>query len=619
MRLSFSINNVLINQFPDDGRFWRVIWFSHLRDNLPVRGLKIQVLLAPLRESSHSLNNHSLSNSPMAKTIVPDVYATPYLEIASFPWVRIGSIWKSQELQLSPDYKTVQFELDFSQHPIEKKKLSESIPRIKNDSLVEDIILSKYIYPLPPHVLNCKCAAITISRTLQLIIPMSEIARFYYFNSDRLTHAVTEGWHLHQDKKLWCTERSSYISEDTFKLYLNNNAYRSDVNLLGRFAASQYSFEQMQQLYLNLMIKDKLGNSTFSCLPPFEGKTTLKVKGQYVNIGGTTRFLAYEILHCSALFPFQQLQIEGKSNFVREDEQEEQFPDSSDKPSFPPRIQEVEKPETVEIENKPSSLLDNIKKLKIRETKFSTSHINIIPLDTHPTLMGACTRDSVTRSATNIAYSTDDGSNSELDSRKIKQETVEENSTHELLNPGNFLQIMQAVTYLQSRYGLSYNIRTLENRKYARVGGNMIACTFYVAPKKQEHEWINITTDERKKRPRHALIVELEHNNQYWYLVDAERRSESERAYSIAFIHKPSFSSLFDSELKSILAYQVRNQSTMIKDNQMPEINYSRLNHVKLKSYSASKFSINILNKLPVNVQTQLNQFFDLNESLQKA
>lgn len=283
-----------IKEFPKDGRIWRLDWFGAVERNydIPTEPY-VQVVISPLRQGAtdYASNNSVVHND--RKTIL--------IGVGQLPLLSIGSLW--QEGHCLPDRagKTTTFE---------DLEISDDTTRVVPANLVEE---GQQLIPFSAHRIGgagmgSKCIAISWKGDpYGVLIPMSEIVRFYYATSTDLAHALFSGAFRHDLHSLINTEKSGYVqAEDNCVLKLRQHLEDEDGWIIGRILTSKEAWHGATLLHDTLM-KESANHrrvhmeTTF----PFSGATNLTVHFKPIMSMGRWRHLVFAIDCCTAPFPFK--------------------------------------------------------------------------------------------------------------------------------------------------------------------------------------------------------------------------------------------------------------------------------------------------------------------------
>ena len=311
-----------IKEFPKDGRKWRVDWFGAIERNydIPTEPY-VQVVISPLREG---VTDYAANSS-----VVHDDRKAIRIGVGQLPLLSIGSLWQDGHCLPDRAGKATTFDgLD----------ISDETTQVVQASLVED---GQQLIPFNAHRIGgagmgSKCMAISWKGDpYGVLIPMAEIARFYYATSTDLAHALFAGAFRHDLNSLINTTESGY-SEDTDSCVLRLRQHLEDEDgwIIGRILHSEEAWHGATLLHDTLM-KDSVNQRRVhmeTCFP-FGGATSLSVQYKPVMSMGKWRHLVFAIERCTAPFPFENLTI-LRDNDNRQADPSTDLPDEEKRPAF---------------------------------------------------------------------------------------------------------------------------------------------------------------------------------------------------------------------------------------------------------------------------------------------
>jgi len=311
-----------IKEFPKDGRKWRVDWFGAIERNydIPTEPY-VQVVISPLREG---VTDYAANSS-----VVHDDRKAIRIGVGQLPLLSIGSLWQDGHCLPDRAGKATTFDgLD----------ISDETTQVVQASLVED---GQQLIPFNAHRvggagMGSKCMAIYWKGDpYGVLIPMAEIARFYYATSTDLAHALFAGAFRHDLNSLINTTESGY-SEDTDSCVLRLRQHLEDEDgwIIGRILHSEEAWHGATLLHDTLM-KDSVNLRRVhmeTCFP-FGGATNLAVQYKPIMSMGKWRHLVFAIERCTAPFPFENLTI-LRDNDNRQADPSTDLPDEEKRPAF---------------------------------------------------------------------------------------------------------------------------------------------------------------------------------------------------------------------------------------------------------------------------------------------
>jgi hypothetical protein len=145
-----------------------------------------------------------------------------------------------------------------------------------------------------------------------LILPETELLRFYYVKSDKLALSIFNG-HFSPDSISKFVINDKYetprLIDNKFRFMYRHGFSRSDALIIGRILASEEAMSSVRRVHNSVVMEHINSGSHHSAFFrtgfPFSGKTTLWVTGY--SIPNSNKFFVNRILSCSGPFPFSAL------------------------------------------------------------------------------------------------------------------------------------------------------------------------------------------------------------------------------------------------------------------------------------------------------------------------
>jgi hypothetical protein len=165
---------------------------------------------------------------------------------------------------------------------------------------------------LPYSVSKSKCLAIEHNGDpFGIIIPASEIARFYYCHSTDLAHSAFWGEYNFALDQIVNPEKCGHDKElDRAIVHLRAHFAGLDAWTIGRIIIDPTAKHGVQEIHNSLLRNmDTEESGFFNCGIPFIGETRWIAKG--INMGTKLhpRYLVLQLTKCSHPFPFSELQV----------------------------------------------------------------------------------------------------------------------------------------------------------------------------------------------------------------------------------------------------------------------------------------------------------------------
>ena len=318
-----------IKEFPSDGRFWRIDWFGGIERNPYVPSEPaIQVLLSPLRTPS------SLSDTDPAsvRAINAQEQTTVLVGTGQLPLLCIGSLWKDGICQShyagrEETFRDLLVSPDTTQSVTAGHKVNDGW------------LISPRFYRFGVGNGRTRLMAVTWDDDpLGLLIPMTELLRFYYLISTDLARTVFSGALKHDIASVVSLKRSGTLPEQNkFVIGLRQHFTDDDAWVLARILASKEAWTGAT-LPHDRMMRHSLNHEPLQLETtfPFSDRTTLQARCKRIQSDdGSWRHLVLSLTRCSAPFPFDDLVID-RDNDNNRAPAETDLPDAEKKPAFGP-------------------------------------------------------------------------------------------------------------------------------------------------------------------------------------------------------------------------------------------------------------------------------------------
>lgn len=294
--------------------FWRVDGVSQVAES--EKGLKVKMVLSRLKDdfSDPYRIDARLGTPPETLTLHPK-----WLCILT-----IGSVWHSGKLHSRPEPLKELLTIDTTQgcnYPYQKAvKLNNSWT--KTGIAAADFLPKDNYQDLYATLYNL-VQIVDHPVYKWMVVPASELLRFYMGISGRLLTAVLRG---ETSKFLkWPSEEPCQSNHGKIDLYELKQLKRLEVEVLGRALASQTFREEMFAINKRIaksMTTNSLGGPQFALAIeanfPFKGVTNLSVSGQPMQLANDQAIFAMEIHHCTFPLEFSSLTVHGSGRTVSE-------------------------------------------------------------------------------------------------------------------------------------------------------------------------------------------------------------------------------------------------------------------------------------------------------------
>ena len=503
-----------IRKFPKDDRVWRIDWLGRVE-----------------RTSAEALIDVHLSPARM-KTLRPrrqddfdaDTAIKIRIGVGLLPFLTIGSLWTNG--------RKLQWSLGEPRR-LRNVDIQERIPTATAGQKVQEQPIPRWLIPKFRHQLDRSCwfsplfAIEHEGDPYGILLPMIEAIRFYYAVSSDMAHiAFDGGLQLNRNRII---DPESRLHANRMELHLRQWLADDDGWVIGRALADPHAEEGIAFIYNSLLRDTANFRTAFAeCLLPFVGQTIWTTRGIELprqNSKGS-RWLIYELINCSAPFPFEDLKI-VRDNDGRTADPETDVPNDEKRPAWSPGLKAV-KPATeteVQSDDPPQANLQGIE-LPSASERFTALHgKQIIKAPKEQ-----CQYKKVEVPATEAVdlLGTGDPSNSDAaqGGAPVSVEWLREVKRQEAL-PASFESLQTVMDALNCLDGISARIRTLspstEFLRLTRPSG--------------QRQWSYL--DSARRIRRRAMVINIDCNGILGCLIEYERR-ESERSRAALFVAQES-------------------------------------------------------------------------------
>lgn len=291
-----------IGAFPSGTQHWRVDWFGDL--SYPARAIRgnqpsVTVWLSRVVDDRWTTNEGALLSTGFTayRQRISRKVALGTLVI-----LRIGDLWRNQQLVARPVYETEQFQ--------DILVTSGHVSIIKAGSSLADgsFVLPAHEHPWHMAATHSYCVQIGLPDGRFLVVPALELARFYFGSSSPLlTRLFDPGF----NKEALCVSEKYLDHDGGFaEITLAPGIPRASAHDVARLVFGKKSMAKASLLSRSCVKAALAGDPVYpQAMFPFTGKTTLKVKGKWLSRSGLERqtFLVYELLSCTSAFPYKAL------------------------------------------------------------------------------------------------------------------------------------------------------------------------------------------------------------------------------------------------------------------------------------------------------------------------
>lgn len=224
-----------------------------------------------------------------------------HVSVGTTMLLRIGDLWQNQVLVAKPAYELEEFR--------EVQVDRNTLQIVKAGSSFED---GSFLLPRSEHLghmdnTHSYCVKVSLDDGRLLVIPAMELIRFYFGSSSSLLATLfTTGL----DKDALFTSAHPEKLPGIATLQLAEGIPRASVHDVARIAFDNIAWRAAVLISRSCLRASVQGSDIFpQSVFPFQGKTTLQVKGKWLSRAGQPRqtFLVYEMRSCSFAFPYSVL------------------------------------------------------------------------------------------------------------------------------------------------------------------------------------------------------------------------------------------------------------------------------------------------------------------------
>lgn len=493
--------HVVIEEFKDENRpgsTWRLNWFGAVeRDPDVATEYKLQVILTLVKEDS-------LGDWHTEAAVEQDILRMVRVGVGQLPLLRIGSLWKDGTLILLRSGVPRTFALEIAAGIPSFYSATE---KVGNSSLV----------PFRDHRLmgygkNTKCIVLPhAGDPAGIIIPIIELARFYYASSTRLSKAVFDGDFVHVPSSIYDPEYTG-LDDNLAVVCRRQDVSDDDCWTIARILNSQEAFEGSRRIN-DSMIREfaNSGQANPESTFPFSGQTELRALCKGVGYA-PERWLVLSIVSCSAPFPYEELQVIA-DNDPRKADPTTDIPQADKIPISRPSGKQGDDGEPVRLQSGNEPNKEALpKRLELTGECFTAllgKKIQKLRKD-HCNYKSGESRSNATPPAS--TNGTADGNYTNPD---VGRADISRLNTDAL--PPSYELLVTLVEELNKRENVSARLLPLPH------GPGLIKARLTAPPGRRQWAYIN----RFGRQVRHFMILEIVVTSRYFYLLEIERRSTS--------------------------------------------------------------------------------------------
>lgn len=320
-----------IKEFPSDNQYWRVDWFGAIQPNPKVaREPALQVIITPFKTPDIKTLTPNKLASASSSLVDYNEQRTIQIGTGQLPMLCIGSIWRNNEFQPQLAGQVTKFN---------SLEISERTTRTLNASSKEQ---NQYIIPFSHYRFGkdgffSKMVAIEHEGDpYGILVPMTELVRFYYAVSTDLADVVFSGDLKHNLHSVLNMEHTwSEPEDDREVIGLRQRFSDEDGWVLARIMNSPEAWAGATAVH-DEMLKNRFNGkpSHIESAFPFSGLTNLTARCKLIPTKDPKkwRHLVLSLVRCTAAFPFRHLTV-YRDNDNRAEEGKDK-PDNEKKPGW---------------------------------------------------------------------------------------------------------------------------------------------------------------------------------------------------------------------------------------------------------------------------------------------
>lgn len=290
---------------PDD-RIWRVDWFGQVAYPGAVRQYRqpcIKVAISPWLDAPDS----SASSGDFHTDIAEQRHV--WIPLGALSMVRIGDLWQDGRCMHVPLYSNECFQLEIT---------PGTTSFVKAGLAIDD----HYLLPFSEHPWHRAhtqsfCLTITSDDDRTILIPGTELIRFYFGTSSSLINRLVTG--PFNEATLW-QKKHHDPATGHLHLKLAQGLHSTSAYDVGRIALDSIAQRAASGIYNHIVKATTQGDSAYLYTTfPFWGKTTLIASGIWLSFGGHPErtYVVFRLHSCSSPFPFSSLSIDRVDKKVK--------------------------------------------------------------------------------------------------------------------------------------------------------------------------------------------------------------------------------------------------------------------------------------------------------------
>lgn len=575
---SYTVEAFLDN---NRNRIWRIDWFGEVDLNPQVPSEQtIEVVLVPLKEAEIDPQtiNKKLAYDYRERRVVR-------VGVGLLPCLHIGTLWHNGHQLKTPSYTPRAFE---------ELLVTPHTSRITDGHRNPDLITAEF----HPAVSNCATAKYlvidldlerhSVNKQSKLIIPCVEVARFYYTNSTQLTKAIIGGGLDTHANEVYDPRKTRPPGDDGIGfVQLRQTIKDADKEIVARCAFDKIANRNARNINASI-IRNAFNEdrAVLEARPPFERTTDLKVQGKWIlSAADIWHFLVYQVVSCTAPFPFEQLDWardnDGTPVGERDLSRPVAYPGAVKRPVRPTerkegdrQITNAEEPsldyEVTDLELDSDRFPDLRNKKageKFRNTENHTRAGNFRPSEPEDI----------------STFSTGSGGHEGNKVGPLNVMQHEQEQSHESPDesrgarlPAGFDNFNDVLHELEKLGDVTTELVLLD---VDSEDAEIKSCTFFpVLHGRRPLKWSYIDFDEQYRRQ--AMIAHCRYNNAHFYIMDIEVKEDDDNdRYSMLLLHDIGLIEIGAGRLRAVLHFAAQNRGRWIRDWELRNLAKERFKH----------------------------------------
>jgi hypothetical protein len=557
---------IVLAEFPQDGRLWLVSRIGDIVYNRESDENRATIVLAPLA------SNFGLASRRSFPDLLRDAAKQVEIGAGMLSEILVGSIYRNgKPVQVPEGYaEKLYFWINDVRRCAtctqeELVKMGFGIP------LLGDTLASQSLYAVYERGDNKWLQGIT-----HVLLPHSEIARFYYFDSSVLAKLMTNGGVLNGQlytldyDKLGAgrqEEIREWAREGIEFMLLHDWIPEGSIPTVAKLRFNQEAHDSALAIHSTLYsgFTQANGRAPLQARFPFTGVTKINVYGCKVGHGNAQAFLVCEIAACSKQFLWRPF----KYNWVTDRRRELSGGEKTQVTGRKGR-------HTVAARKEGDVVADTAEGANSGATRLGVEgHARPGRFNIDASMMERAPKDGLqaggvksVRKETGFGKFTTDGKSDSLskaggmDIYAAQQDNESKQGLKESYRDKYIGRFAKAVEKLK-QHGYSIQSISIGNTTRERGGLKMTLFPVNQAINTEVKNWahLNRYAQGKKNKPRGVAIVEITKDLRFWYASEIEPRAENQ-TFSVAVFATDGFSQLSISKLDVFLAL-VMNQEGM--------------------------------------------------------